>query len=372
MREGRGQMRSTPLRSLAPLALTALVIGGCKKEAEPAAAGEATQALAPRAAEARASDLVYAASSHLRFVDVDAGRVVGGIELQKAVRVIRFSHDGRFAFVAASDGVRRVDVVRGQVAAKLTERPARHLELDDTGRRLFVLEHDVVVKPDGSREPLPYELVTFDAQTGEELAREEVGQRVLYAHPAGSGTRPVVVTEAGELKIGEVGGKLAAAAEVPVFEDGPPERGYRLQVGAFAAGGKVFLPVESDPSRVLAIDLASGQRATLDLGRMTTLRGIALTPDGRRLVVNTGKEVLLYDLEARRVAGALEIEGGHAQVAVSSDGRFAHLARTVDGTGGAVTVIGLDPLAVTGKIHLEDISPWALAVRPQPAKPASR
>jgi hypothetical protein len=61
----------------------------------------------------------------------------------------------------------------------------------------------------------------------------------------------------------------------------------------------------------------------------------------------------------------LELPAAHTGISISSDGRFAYLAQTVDGTGGSITAFALDSFSVAKRVHLDDISPWALAVRPQ-------
>jgi hypothetical protein len=80
--------------------------------------------------------------------------------------------------------------------------------------------------------------------------------------------------------------------------------------------------------------------------------------------VNAINELLVVDLEKRVIRAAIELPGAHVGLAVSDNGRWAFLAQTVDGTGGAVTIVRLDPLSVYAKIHLDDISPWAVAVKP--------
>ena len=80
--------------------------------------------------------------------------------------------------------------------------------------------------------------------------------------------------------------------------------------------------------------------------------------------MNTGGSVLAIDRASGRVSSRLEIEGGHVGAELGRDDRWLYLAKTIDGTGGAITVVALEPMRVHGSIHLDDISPWAIAVRP--------
>lgn len=347
------------------LAALLLGISACKSKQEDAPnAGTVASALAEKAALPK--DVVYAASAHVRVVDPSSDRVVKKIDLQRAVRMIVFSPDGRRAYVAASDGVREVDAVTHEVAAKLTEHPARNLALVEDGRTLFVLEHQVNRQEDGTSEIMPFRLLTIDTEKRRVMKREEIGQRILFARPPADGRSGLVVTEAGEVRLVAPGQPLSAGEAIDPT-GGLPSRKNALRPRQFTviAGGTAYVPVEGLPSRILEIDLATGAVAALDLERNISLRGLAVTADRKQLLVDGGLQLLVVDLKTRSVTGSLALPGGHIGAALADGGQHLYLAQTIQGTGGAVTVVSLDPLRVAGQIHLDDISPWAIAVRPR-------
>jgi hypothetical protein len=340
--------------------LVMLGLVACKKE-------EASVQSKPAAvvASLEANDQVWAASAHLRMVDAKSG-AVKGIDLQKAIRNVVFTRDGSRAFLAASDGVREVDATKGELTAQLTQNPARHVELSEDGQSLFVLEHQLIVHPDQTREILPFHLVTIELATRKVVADEEIGQRVLYAHPSTKERWGLVVFEKGDLVKIAPGQKLSSeGVAIDPFFGQPSKYGARPREGAAVHGGKIYLPMEAEIARVIEVDLTSGEASPILLGRPYSLRGVAFGAD--RMFVNAGIALLGVDLKTRAVASTLELGAPHTGIAISSDARFAYLAQTVDGTGGAVTVVSLaDVKAAPKKIHIDDISPWALAVRPRP------
>jgi len=314
------------------------------------------------------TDVVWAGSAHLRVVDVAAGQVVAGVDLQKSITHIAFTPDGTRGFVAASDGVREIDVQTHAVKAHLTKHPARRLYPSADGSKLFVLEHEVKMLESGAREVLPFRLKTIDLATGGVLGEETIGQKILAAVPSLTKDRlHTVLTQAGDLKTAPMGAKLADAARVELPEPVAAGFGMRPYVAISPDGRFVYVPMEGKIGHVLAIDRTDGSARAISLGEPLLLRGLAVTPDGKRLVVNASAVALVVDIASGKVQGKVELGAQHIDAAVGTDGRRAYLAQTIDGTGGAVTVLHLDKLKVQGKIHLGDISPWVLAVKPRTA-----
>jgi hypothetical protein len=354
------------LSALACLLLGALL--ACKSKSEPTTTTTAaTAALGTKPAAARADplevprDLIWAASAHLRIIDVGAGQVVAGLNLQRAITGIAFTADGSRGFVAASDGVREVDVEQHRVLAQLTNHPARQVLLSDDGARLWVLEHQVIENPGGTREVLPFHLVTIGLKTGQIESDQELGQRILTIVPGSKDRQQLMLTESGELSLG---GKTLG------LEQGlPSAQGLQARPELVLSGDRViaYVPVQGSPSRILVVDRVRGTVKPIALPRPMLLRGLALSPDGLRLAINTSQSLVTVELTSGKLTGEIDLAGAHSAIAMAADGRRVYLAQTVDGTGGAVTSVRLDPLKVEGKIHLDDISPWVLAVRPRAA-----
>jgi hypothetical protein len=305
--------------------------------------------------------IVYAGSAHLRVVDAEAGAVAKKLDLGKAINAIRFAPDGSAAYVAASDGVRELDG-KHAVAAKLTSHPARNIEVD--GDRVYVLEHEVIVNRDETREILPFRMVTVDRKTRAIVSTEEIGQRILYARPPLRDASGLVITESGDIRLVRPGQRLTEGEAIDASGGLSKEKGLRVRQFAAAIDGKVYVPVEGIPSRILEIDLASAKVRTFDLGGYVAIRGIGRSGDS--LLVNASDELIVVALGDRGIVARVDLSPGHTGLAQSSDGRFAFLAQTIDGTGGAVTVVSIPDRRVAGKIHLDDLSPWVIAVRPAP------
>lgn len=350
----------------------------CKSEDKPVAE-KSSAALAPRSAPAAApspaakldvpQDIIYAGSAHLRVVDVAVGQVVQGIDLSRALTDIAFSADGEKAYLAGSDGVRMVDVESGKVIAQLTQSPARQLIVINGGDLLGVLAHDVVMK-DGHPTPTAFRYDIVDTVRQKVLKTEVIGERVLGVVPsADPATASLVLFESGEVRLIRGGSPLSGDGKAVDLAAGlTPEKGRLVMRPYFAVsadGQTAFVPVEAVPARVLAIDLAHGTTRALSLGEASYLRGLALSPDGKTLIVNAMKKLVTMDVASGKILGSVELDGAHLGVAVSADGRRAYLAQTVHENGGAITVVSLDGLRVQGKIHLSDISPWVLAIKPK-------
>lgn len=357
-------------------AAVALVAAGACKSKETPASPEAPARAAERSAAQSLvldvpRDVIYAGSSHVRVVDAAAGQVVAGIDLSRSITAFAFTGDGQRGFVAASDGVRELDLDTHGVKAQLTHRPARGVTVSDDGERLLVVEHEVVVRADKTREVKPFELVTLDLATGAELGRDTIGLAVLAVVPSSSPSRHhLIVARSGEVRLVKPPAALSGGT---VFDlragiQNDAVFGVRGYVARSPDGARAYLPLEGEPSRVAEIDLETGAARLIDLGGPVPLRGLAVTPDGKTLVVNGLQAALLVDLDRGAVSARVELGGAHMDAAVSIDGKRAYFAWPVagdDAKGGAVTVLRLDGAKVQGRIYTDDISPWVIAVRPR-------
>jgi DNA-binding beta-propeller fold protein YncE len=335
------------------------LFAACKKDE---AAGEKALPVQKASAALTAAvptGMVFAGSTHVRVIDPAKGSVAASIDLGKAINAIAVSADGAQAFVATSGGVYQVDARSRTLLGQLTSSPARNVLLAEGGKNIYVLEHDVIVEENGTRDIKPFRLKTIDLATGKATAEEEIGQRILFAMPSENGRHHLVVTEAGEIIVGSGSSKLNEGQKLEL--GAAP---LRVRPNVVVNNGHAFVPLDGQPARVIDVNLTNGEASHVDLPNATIIRGLATTPDGRLLVVNTVKEVILVERTGRAITGRLEMAAPHQGVAISPDGKFAYLAQTIDGTGGAVGIVQLDPLAIRGKVHLDDISPWAIAATP--------
>lgn len=343
-------------------ALLSLSLVACKSKTE--APQVQQEAAAVKAAPAHT---VFAASAHVRVLDTARGEVVGRVQMQKAVRVVQFSADGRTAYVAASDGIRAIDRTTFEVVGKLTDNPTRYIELSPDGRQLFALEHFVLKKADGSPDPQPFSLLTIDTETGKVTHKEVVGERMIYARAtSASAPHSVLIAESGRIVVGTKDTPWGEGTTIDPLQGLPPETPYRVRNSFAHFGDHVFVAIEGQVARVLHIDTVSGETRFLSLGGPSAVRGLGITPDGRTLVVNTGVSVAMIDVATAQLQGEpVDLPDGEVGCAVTDDGRFAYFAQTRDGMGGAVLAVDLEARQIVQKIHLDDISPWALAVAPR-------
>lgn len=366
-------MRIHQRNRLFALALLTLVtaLGACKKDPEPASAGPSALEAKQRAEKAAQlldvpRDRIYAASAHLRVIDVAVGQVVAGLNLQRAITGIAFSTDGRRAFVAASDGVREIDVEETKLLRQLTSSPARQVLRSLGGDQLFVLEHDVPMVA-GQPKPSAFRLLTLSVETGKVERTEEIGPRILAVVPSlGPDRHHLVLEESMRVVLGKAGTKLAAGEPIDLAAGLPSKT---LVVRPYLVlsddGTHAFVPVEGEPSRIIDVDLVRGTSSAISIEKQRLIRGLAVSSDAKRLFVNTADALLIVELGSRKITGELALDAPHTGLVLSSDQRRAYLAQTVHEDGGAVTIVLLDPLRVQGKIHLADISPWVIAVQPR-------
>lgn len=330
----------------------ALVLA-CKAEA-PATPTEA-QALAP------AGDRIWAASGVIRVVDAARQAVIARAPVGHPITSMVFSPDGAHAYVGTSHGLYRVEVATMALRGPLTADPIRRLEMQDN--LLSILQHQVIVGPDGTRDIRPFRLVHFDPATEKVVADQEIGQRIHYASERDG--RHLVISEAGEVRIGASPEGLSSGRALALPDLVPGRGPYRVRGDVTVREGqRALVAIEGRPAHLLVIDLDRGSARAVDLGRETGIRGLAFLPGGARAAVNAMSQILIVDLERGQVTGQLELPAPHVGASLSADGRSLYLAQTVEGTGGAVTQVHLEPLAIGSHVHLEDISPWALAVAP--------
>ncbi|MEQ9496130.1 MAG: hypothetical protein RIT81_04705 [Deltaproteobacteria bacterium] len=338
----------------------------CKDASKPEVATEAKAVTAAPEVEGP-TDVVYAASTVLRVVDFAKGEVVASVPLGRAVRQIRFADDGT-AYVAASGGMFVFDGHAHQQLANPITTPVRAIDIADDGKTVTALSHQVIVNPDKSREVLPFFLSTYDVASKRVTNKETIGQRIFFAaRRAGDNGHDLVLTEDGRVRTISGSEPLSSDGTKvdPLAGQGGADQPFRVRHEAVRHGSRAYLPVEGYPSRVLVVDLKSGATSALMLDRAYPLRGVAVSPDGATVAANVGIGVVLIDAASGEIRHRVETPDPTSQLAFSSDGKYIYTAQVVDGTGGAIHAISVADGQHVKKIHLDDISPWALAVRPR-------
>lgn len=337
------------------IAAWALVLASAACKADAPKTTTQTQAVsAPPGAE------VWAASGVVRVVDPAQQKVRAKLAVGHPITTILFDAAAKTAWIGTSEGLYAVDVASMALEGPLTPAPIRHLEWQ--GPLLAILQHQVVLGPDETREVLPFRQVLFDPATKKVVGDEEIGQRIHYAGEAEG--HHLVITESGEVRLGARPESLAAGTPLNLPALVPGRGPYRVRGDVTVRqGSRALVAIEGRPAHLLVIDLQAGSAQAIDLGRETGIRGLAFSADGKVALVNAMTRLYVVDLARREVTAELELPGPHVGAALGSDGRALFLAQTVEGTGGAITAVSLSPLAVQAHVHLDDISPWAIAVR---------
>lgn len=366
-------MYRSRLSTVSSAALSILILAtsfACKSKTEKKpAAVEATK----RSGQALLDvpqDVIYAASAHIRIIDVAAGQVAAGIDLQRAINGIVFTKNGLRGFVAASDGVHEIDPEKQRIKTKLTHFPARSIHLSADDSRLYVLEHEVVVLKSGARDIKPFRLLTIDLGKNQVLNREEIGQGIFAVLPAQAPNLfHLVVSDVRKIRLVAPGQKLSEGKTLDLTAGFESDRifGMRPYLARSPDGRRAYLPVEGRPAQIAEVNLEDGSVSMIGLDKQYSLRGLAITPNGKTLVVNAGATALRIDLKSKKVSGQVSLEGHHLDVALSLDGRRAYFAKPVHEKGGAISIVLLETMKLQGLITTPDISPWVLTVRPRTA-----
>ncbi len=295
-------------------------------------------------------------SNVLYFIDFACHTLIGEIELSAVVRDITVHPNGTRAYVLAGSGnLHLIGTTNRQQVGNFfgLDSSSRRLALSPDGRRLYVTEY--------------YYTIGFNEGFIRAIDTEALEQAILSGNPNlddvtindpiefGSMEEPTALAVAPDgrrLYVTVIDHTPSPSPSPPIIVIAPP--------GApAAAGGKVYIiDTTNTLQNVTGTPISMGQR----------LRGIALTPDGRKAVVTDGQEKAIYILNT--ASGAFETVTGAIEyptaVAISPDGGRAFV---VDNMQDNILIIDIARRAVVDSIpmsldsiglYLEDI-----AVRPQ-------
>jgi YVTN family beta-propeller protein len=334
---------------------------------------------APPAAPAPIGPLVYVTDEtggQLVVVDAGAGTVLQKIAVGKRPRGIKFSPDGKLAYVALSgkaiagpgvdestlpppdrafDGVGVVDLATHKLIKTLNSGPdPESFDVSPDGASLYVSNEDTA------------EMSTLDLATGTIRGKVHVGEE-----PEGVTVRPggkeVYVTSEGDSEVAAVDtttGKVVAHYKV----EGRPRSVVFSQDGktAFATaenGGTVTVLDAVTHKVVVVIKIPQFVGATEVEGKPVPPRpmGIVLSPDGGTVYVSLGRAggVAVIDTATRKFSRAIAAVGKRPWgIAVSADGKKLY---TANGSSGDISIIDVATGAVEKKIATGG-SPWGIAV----------
>jgi streptogramin lyase len=349
--------------------------------APPSTTLSAPAALTPASTSPRPLLLVtHSTGRHVSFVDPARG-VVERVEVGAAPWGIALGADGR-GYVSTADGLAVLDVPGRRRRALVPYQaqggidPSRSGEYRPGGM-------GIAVAPDGRRVYVavylangPSRLDVFDAERSAWVGSVPVGVRPFDVLVSRDG-RQAYSIDHDSFSVTVVDARSLAARTLVVA---PLGRGAfdKPHYAALAPDGRLLLPVQG--RTLVLLDPATGASELLPLTAETHQHGVALTPDGRGLlVVGTGPaggaagrpSLTVFDLASRQET-ILPLDKAHERVAVSPDGRFAYL------TGGyllggwdGMTVVDLDT-RTTKEMAVPDRPLDVHVLPPEPDPEASR
>jgi DNA-binding beta-propeller fold protein YncE len=306
-----------------------------------------------------AGNIVYTASNTIVVVDVDRGEVLKEIPLEHFITDIVFSDSGERAYVAASNGVTVLDARTHEITAHLTDLPAKTLELSPDNAFLYVMDHPVVRKEDGTQEGGAYQIEAVDLSTGKVVHTEVLGQdyydfflaadgRTIYTLQFGVNRIDVIDTE-----------KWEKTRTITVETDAPLWK----SIGS-RRGGELYIPEYSPKGNLWVLNTRNDQSRRVVLDERLKLRGIARSEQTGRLYILSLGRLLVVDPAAGTVVQKLELDIPYSAVDVSHDGKQIYLTNPVYQSGGSVSVLDAENLEIVRVIDLPTISPFTVGARP--------
>ena len=287
------------------------------------------------------------------------------------------SPDARLAYVSGAQAVAVIDLERRERAAVMPylspigridrgeyREGGMGIDVSPDGKRLFVGVH---------LRSGPGRLEVFDTATRTLVAAHQVGIRPFQVIAAADNRTAYTLDHDGYsvTVVDAVDGVRRTLPAAPLGRGAYDKPHY----GALTHAGQLLLPYQG---RVLqTLDPRTGQSTTRSLSAATHQHGVALTPDGQRLVivgtgpaggVNGGPSLSVVDLlgTGERV---FPLQREHELVAISPDGQLAYL------TGGYLLNGGWDGITVvnlaTGATRELTVParPLGIAVAPAAANP---
>jgi YVTN family beta-propeller protein len=342
-------------------------LAACGRSPAPEQAGRQAEAAAGSGPRVYVSDETGAA---VVVIDPDRGTVVQRIPVGKRPRGIQMSRDGRQLYVAlsgspiagpgvdestlpppdrAADGIGVVDLASGSLVRKYDSgQDPEAFAISNDGKRVFVSNEETA------------EMSVLDFESGRIVQRVHVGEE-----PEGVTVRPDgrVVYVTCEATNEVVAVDTSTYAVLARIRTGPRPRAI-----AFDRDGMAGFVSNENNASITVFDPASHTITgtivippTADTPMPPRPMGLAISPDGGRLLVSLGRatSIGVIDVRARALLRTIENVGTRPWgIGVSPDGRYVF---TANGPSGDVSVVDLESGAVVRRVQTGG-SPWGIAV----------
>ena len=301
-------------------------------------------------------------SGDLSVIDTATRQLVATIPLGKRPRGVRISPDGSTLYVALSgspiappgtdesklpppdrtaDGIGVVDVRQGKLLRVIRAgTDPEQLAVSADGRLLFVANEDAGIAS------------VIDVSDGRLLTTVEVG-----GEPEGVDLRPdgqvVYVTSEQDNQIAVIDARTHAL--ITTFAAGPRPR----STGFLPDSSRAYISAENGASVIVVDARAHKVIETIQLtGEMVRPMGVVATPDGRQVLISTGRgrSLQIIDTGTNTATAAVEVGERPWGVAVSPDGRTAF---TANGPSNDVSFVDVASRTVIAKVTVGD-RPWGV------------
>lgn len=300
-------------------------------------------------------------------LDASSGEVRARIPVGKRPRGLRLSPNGRQLYVALSgsaiggpgvdestlpppdrtaDGIGVIDIASHSLRTLYPSGPdPETFDISADGKTIFIGNEDAM------------RLSALDVATGTIRGSVQVGVEPEGVTLSPDGKRVYVACEGT--------GNVFAIDTVSLREVGQIAAQSRPRNVAFTRDGKLgFITNEIDASLTVFDPATNSVRTTLALGsdqKLVLPMAMALSPDGKRLYVTTGRggsliEIDITTLQVKRTMTDIGMRPWG--VAISADGRTAY---TANGPGGDVSFVDLTTGKVRKRIKV-GVSPWGLVL----------
>lgn len=328
--------------------------------------------LAP--ATALAGQTAWVSSNHIQVVDLDSSKVVGRIPLEEFIHDMEFSRDGSSVYVGSSKGLRVADANKLEFVQKVDDRATSAVSVSADGSRLAAIHRADGDSSQAARVaglPLPPSEVVIYSTLGMTVEHSfHVAAQALDVVLSPAGDRVyLLVPHEGSVYVHDLEGALLQTFELT---DQGGTHGAMLSGLALAPdGSRLVVPVtDAEESWLADIDL-SGERDAADqvlkqgLGHSRRVQGLSWDEDGSGVYVSAVRGVVKFNRIGLPVAwkrfgvnyvDVQPIPGGDETVMVTPTFSSAR------GSGG-VSVVSADG-TVLRTVELADMSPFVVAVRP--------
>ncbi len=305
------------------------------------------------------------------MIDLDAGKVVGRIDLQEFIHDIEFSPDGKTAYVASSQGLRVADAEAMRLDQRVSEATTRAISVSGDGSRVIAIHRapkDAALAARKAGLPLPPSTLAIYRGAGMTLeASVAVSGNAFDTAISADGERIwVLVPQDGAVIEYGADGTLKRTIQVVDQAAAGPNASMLSELALSPAGDTLMVPVtDANESWLAEITVADGSIQHEGLGHARRIQGVRWDDDGSGVYVTAVQSMVKFDGRGLPVAWQ-SFPANYVDVqALPGSDEAVVVTPTFSKENGSG---GVGVLAANGEllrsVELSDMSPFVVAVRP--------